>query len=104
MDHHTSRRDLLLTSLMAAQPLGIGGAAASPLNPEQTIIKPPETLQWQTLPPFPPGSVDNVALAGQTTAPGLYYTLVRWHPGYMRVHEGFWPADPRVIPRNGPAA
>ena len=83
MDHHTSRRDLLLTSLMAALPLGIGGAAASPLNPEQTIIKPPETLQWQTLPPFPPGSVDNVALAGQTTAPGLYYTLVRWHPGYM---------------------
>ena len=49
MDHHTSRRDLLLTSLMAALPLGIGGAAASPLNPEQTIIKPPETLQWQDL-------------------------------------------------------
>ena len=23
------------------------------------------------------------ALTGQTTAPGLYYTLVRWHPGYM---------------------
>ena len=83
MDHHASRRDLLLTSLMAALPLGISGAAASPLNPEQTIIKPPDTLQWQTLPPFPPGSVDNVALAGQTTAPGLYYTLVRWHPGYM---------------------
>jgi hypothetical protein len=83
MDQHASRRDLLLTSLMAALPLGISGAAASPLNPEQTIIKPPEALQWQTLPPFPPGSVDNVALAGQTTAPGLYYTLVRWHPGYM---------------------
>ena len=69
MDHHTSRRDLMLTSLMAALPLGISGAAASPLNPEQTIIKPPETLQWQTLPPFPPGSVDNVALPGKPLRP-----------------------------------
>ena len=83
MDHQASRRDLLLTSLMAALPLGVSGAAASPLNPEQTIITPPDKLQWQTLPPFPPGSVDTVALAGRTTAPGLYYTLVRWHPGYM---------------------
>jgi hypothetical protein len=83
MDHNASRRDLLLTSFMAALPLGMASAAASPLNPEQTIIKPPDGLQWQTLPPFPPGSVDNVALAGQTTAPGLYYTLVRLHPGYM---------------------
>ena len=23
------------------------------------------------------------ALAGDTNAPGLYYTLIRWHPGYM---------------------
>ena len=83
MDPRASRRDLLLTSLMAALPLGVSGAAASPLNPEQTIITPPDKLQWQTLPPFPPGSVDTAALAGQTTAPGLYYTLVRWHPGYM---------------------
>ena len=65
MDHLASRRDLLLTSLMAALPLGMAGAAASPLNPEQTIIKPPDTLQWKTLPPFPPGSVDNCALTGR---------------------------------------
>ena len=87
MDQHASRRDLLLTSLMAALPLEIAGAAASPLNPEQTIIKPPDTLQWQTLPPFPPGSVDTCALTGQTTAPGLYYTLVRWHPTVL---SGVW--------------
>jgi|HubBroStandDraft_4_1064222.scaffolds.fasta_scaffold2502315_1 hypothetical protein len=51
MDHHTSRRDLLLTSLMAALPLGASAAAASPLNPEQTIIKPPDALQWKTCSP-----------------------------------------------------
>jgi hypothetical protein len=83
MEHQASRRDLLMTSLMAALPLGVTGAAASPLNPEQTIIKPPDALQWKTLPPFPPGSVDTCPLTGETTAPGLYYTLVRWHPGYM---------------------
>ena len=55
MEHQASRRDLLMTSLMAALPLGVTGAAASPLNPEQTIIKPPDSLQWKTLPPFPPG-------------------------------------------------
>jgi hypothetical protein len=83
MEHQASRRDLLLTSLTAALPFGIPSAAASPLNPEQTIIKPRDALEWKTLPPFPPGSVDTCALTGQTTAPGLYYTLVRWHLGFM---------------------
>ena len=36
MEDQASRRDLLLTSLMAALPLGVVGAAGSPLNPEQT--------------------------------------------------------------------
>jgi hypothetical protein len=83
MDHHASRRDLLLTSLLAAFPLSVSGAAASPLDPTQTIIKLPDALQWKTLPPFPQGSVDMCPLTGETTAPGLYFTLVRWHPGYM---------------------
>ena len=73
MEHQASRRDLLLTSLMAALPLGVAGAAASPINPEQTIIKPPDTLQWKTLPPFPPGSVDTCALTGETTARPLLH-------------------------------
>jgi hypothetical protein len=48
-----SRRDLLLTSLMAVLPLGVEGAAAGPLNPEQTIIKPPDALPWKSQPNFP---------------------------------------------------
>jgi hypothetical protein len=83
MEHQASRRDLLLTSLMAAFPFGASDADASPLNPEQTIIKPPDALQWKGQPSFPPNSVDNCALTGDTAAAGLYYTLVRWHPGYM---------------------
>jgi hypothetical protein len=83
MEHQASRRDLLLTSLMAALPLGVAGAAASPLNPGQTIIQPPATLPWKSQPNFPAQSVDMCPLAGDTNAPGLYYTLIRWHPGYM---------------------
>jgi hypothetical protein len=83
MDHQATRRDLLLTSLVAALSLGVTGAAASPLNPAQTLITPPDKLQWITEPPYPPNSVEGCPLIGATTQPGLYYTLVRWHPGYM---------------------
>jgi hypothetical protein len=83
MEHQTSRRDLLLSSFLAALPLGAAGAAASLLNPEQTIIKPPDALAWKGQPNFPPNSVDGCTLTGDTNAPGLYYALLRWHPGYM---------------------
>jgi hypothetical protein len=90
MEQHASRRDLLLlTSLMAALPLGFTRATASPLNPSQTIIKLPDALQWKTQPTFPSGSVDMCPLTGDTTAPGLYYTLVRWHPGYMSAPHSY---------------
>jgi hypothetical protein len=83
MDNEPIRRELLLASLMAALPLGLGDAAASPLDPAQTIIKPPGDLIWKAAAGNPPRSVENCVLAGDPTAPGLYYTLVRWWPGYM---------------------
>jgi len=89
MEHHASRRDLLLTSLLAALPLSLAGAAASPLDPAETIIKLPDALQWKTLPPFPQGSVDTCPLTGETTAPSLYFTLVRWHPGFMSAPHNY---------------
>jgi hypothetical protein len=52
-EHQAGLRDLRLTSLMAAPPLSVTGAAASPLNSEQTVIKPPDALKWKT-PPTPP--------------------------------------------------
>jgi hypothetical protein len=72
MEHQASRRDLLLTSLLATLPLGVEGAAASPLNPEQTIIKPPDALSWKSQPNSPPNSVDSCTLTGDTNAPGLH--------------------------------
>ena len=83
MEPFATRRDLLLTSLLAALPLNLTRAAASPLNPAQTIIKLPDALQWETQPSFPQGSADICLLTGDSTAPGLYFVLIRWHPGYM---------------------
>ena len=78
-----TRRDLLLTSLLAALPLGARSAAATPLNPAQTIIKLLDALQWETQPLLPQGSADICPLTGDSTAPGFYFMLIRWHPGYM---------------------
>ena len=85
------RRDVLLASMLAglAAQLLPGEAAASPLDPGQTIIKPPETLQWIPNKGYPERSVDMCPLAGSTTEAGLYYTLVRWWPGYMSAPHSY---------------
>jgi hypothetical protein len=83
MDHPTSRRDLLLTSLMAAMPLGASRADATPLNPGADDHQAAGHIAMENAADVSSGSVDMCPLTGGTTAPGLYYTLVRWHPGYM---------------------
>jgi hypothetical protein len=78
------RRDVMLAALMSALPIGLtDSAAASPLNPAQTIIRPPGELQWKSSPAFRESSVDSCPLTGNVTEPGLYYILVRWWPGFM---------------------
>ena len=79
----TTRRDLLATALLSALPMGFTGASASPLNPEQTIIKLPGQLEWKPNPAYPEKSSDLCPLTGDTKQPGLYYTLIRWWPGFM---------------------
>jgi len=78
-----NRRDLLLMSLLSALPLGVSEAVATPINPEQTIIRMPDKLEWKSNPDYPEHSVNACPLVGDTNQPGLYYTLVRWWPGYM---------------------
>lgn len=48
------RRDLLLAPLLAALPLALAGSAeASPLDPSQTIIRPPAEHAWKPIPATP---------------------------------------------------
>jgi hypothetical protein len=84
MTRSTLRRDVMLAAIVSSLPVSFAeNAAASPLNPAQTIIRPPGDLHWKSNPAFPEPSVDNCLLTGDPTHPGLYYTLVRWWPGFM---------------------
>ena len=79
-----SRRDLLAASLFGALPLLLAEAArASPLDPAQTIIVSPDALPWTPTKGYPEHSADRCALTGDINGTGLYYTLIRWWPGYM---------------------
>ena len=78
------RRSLLLAPLLAALPsLLIGEAHASKLDPTETIITPKDKLDWQTRPTWPANSVASVPLFGDLAGEGIYYTLIKWYPGYM---------------------
>src|ERR1700733_9741279 len=85
-----SRRDMLLAPLLAALPMALmSEAQASPLDPAQTIIRPPDQLTWSANQDYPPRSVEMCPLTGDTTKAGLYYTLVRWWPGYMSAPHSY---------------
>ncbi|HUB48789.1 MAG TPA: cupin domain-containing protein [Acetobacteraceae bacterium] len=84
MTEFTLRREVLLTALASALPIALANtASASPLNPKETIIRLPSELQWVPNRAYPERSVDNCMLVGDLTRPGLYYTLIRWWPGFM---------------------
>ena len=100
MTPDVNRREIFTASLLAALPFGLTRAQASPLNPAQTIIDPPDTLVWKSNPAFPERSVEMCPLAGDTNAPGLYYTLVRWWPGYMSAPH-FYSTDRHCIVVSG---
>lgn len=86
----SQRRELLIAPLLLALPyvLRSGEAEAGKLNPAQTIIRLPDQIEWKTLPGFPEG-VDQANLWSAPTSQGLYFVLVRWHPGYMSAPHSY---------------
>jgi hypothetical protein len=76
------RRAVLFAPLLAMMAKATT-AQASPINLAQTIIEPPDKRVWKPNAGYPHNSVDMCPLFGDTTAAGIYYTLVRWWPGYM---------------------
>jgi len=85
----TTRRDLLMAPMLALPTALLAGtfesraAAATQVDPSMTIVRLPSEISWETPPGFPPDSVEMAPLWGKTSEAGLYYTLVKWHPGYM---------------------
>ncbi len=88
-----SRRDLLMGPLLAALPLVLLGerAEAAP-DPTMTIVKLPADIPWVDM--FTTGEGAKIYAAGgkivsvanlysDTSKPGMYYLLIKWHPGFM---------------------
>jgi len=66
----------------------LGSVKASDLNPAAISIKLPDQIKWTG----DPKVSENAVLYGDPTKPGLYITLVKWHPHHMsRPH--FHPND-----------
>jgi hypothetical protein len=55
----------------------------SKIDISQTKIRLPNDIKWVSQPGFPGRSLENAVLAGTLNGKGVYYTLVRWYPGYM---------------------
>ena len=80
----TSRRDLIIAPLLAALPAALlAHAAEAAPDPAMTFTLPPDQMVWTRGPNNPEKSVENVALWGKSSDPGLYYNLTKWYPGYM---------------------
>ena len=80
-----NRRHLLAASpFVAALPqlLFAAVAEASP-DPSQTIVVPPKAIEFKPHIGGPPRSVESATLFSDSSKPGIYYNLTRWHPGWM---------------------
>jgi hypothetical protein len=92
-DHEfvSTRRALLLASLLAGLPLGLSGKAAlaSPLNPSETIITMPDAIHFEPWSEAPPHSGELATLYGGLNKPGPYLVLMKWYPGYMSAPHSY---------------
>ncbi len=64
-------------------------AQADKLNPDWTIVRRPDQITWHSRSDFPRNSVETAPLFGATDKLGLYYMLVKWHPGYMSAPHSY---------------
>jgi len=87
----STRRAVLLTSLLAALPLELigGRAEAGKIDPSETQVILPDQIRWTAWPGLPPGSGEMAMLYGGLDKPGPYVVLMRWHPGYMSAPHSY---------------
>jgi hypothetical protein len=63
--------------------MGNGTARADTLDPMMTIIRQAGEIKWEVGLDRPPATVEYANLWGKASEPGLYFTLVKWYPGFM---------------------
>ncbi len=79
----STRRRVLIASLLAAMPLGLSAGRAKALDPSETQITLPDEIKWTAWSAGPPHSAEMAALYGGLDNPGPYVVLMKWYPGYM---------------------
>jgi hypothetical protein len=81
--------------LGAARFTGLASVKAGEVDPKVAAITPTDKIQWRK-----GRGADAAVLAGDPSKPGIYVTLVRWHPHNMsRPH--FHPNDRYIMVLSG---
>jgi hypothetical protein len=90
-DIRSTRRELLIASLLTALPLATLGAAAraSQINPAETAIALPDAIKWSAWSGGPPHSGEVATLYGGLDRAGPYLVLMKWNPGYMSAPHSY---------------
>ena len=93
LDHEvvSTRRTLLLASLLAGLPFGLSGKAAlaGSLDPSQTAITLPDAIHFVPWSGAPAHSGEMATLYGGLDKPGPYLVLMKWYPGYMSAPHSY---------------
>ncbi len=85
----STRRRVMLASLLAALPLGLSTLRAAALNPSETQVTLPDQIQWSPWTAGPPHSAEVATLFGGLDKPGQYVVLMKWYPGYMSAPHSY---------------
>ena len=85
VDVCATRRGVLFAPLLAALPFALSDttARASMINPSETAITPPGSIEWQPWSGAPAHSGEMARLYGDLNESGPYLVLMKWYPGYM---------------------
>ena len=87
--NNMSRRELLAMLGGIAPLLLTGGAEASPIDTNQTLYTLPGDIKFTPQDGAPPQSVESAFLYSNPSKQGIYYALLRWHPGYMSAPHSY---------------
>ena len=79
----STRRSLVLAPLLAVVPLTTT-AQAGKINPSETSVTLPDTIEWGSwIEGFPSHSAAMATMYGALNKPGPYVVFMKWYPGYM---------------------
>jgi hypothetical protein len=87
----STRRAVLVGSLLAALPLALSSATAraGKIDPAETMVTPADAIRWSAWNGGPPHSGEVATLSGGLDKPGPYLVLMKWNPGYMSAPHSY---------------